>query len=294
MDFKKLLEDKTNRDWVTDIDQVNENAKKYEVNEFTTIAFNFTRAHNGLKRTMGHMLMGPTGKGKSTVTRSIIIQAARQHRVLIYSTEESFEDTNYNYGQMGFTDIHAKNLFFMHEDDCVDPIAEIYKSAIENSVDFIFFDNVTTSRFYDPVQPLEKSDFFRGLKKIGKDLNTVMFYVAHTDANTRSGQQKLIDNNDVRGYKLISNMCEYTYSVEMYEVTLDRIVYEGKGFTKPKNIKVDEKIAFLRILKTRYGVENTIFKLSYDSKSRSYLSDTAVPFDDFNTAFKSQNRLGMK
>lgn len=80
------------------------------------IEFNFIRDHYGLKRGKAHMLLGSSGRGKSTLSRSILFQLASKKKVLLCSSEETMHDTKMLFVKSRFTNKLIDNIKFLHEE----------------------------------------------------------------------------------------------------------------------------------------------------------------------------------
>ena len=263
--------------------EAREITKKYEINFFPEINFEFIKSHRGFKKGKKHLLLGTTGKGKSTVTRSIIRRAiAGGKKVLLYSTEEKREDYIYFFSKQEISENEMGNLLILHEEDChQDPLDAISRMCIEESCDLIVFDNITTSMHY--TGKLEDAkNFTMKLSETIDALDRPLFLIAHTDAKTRDDQQVLITANDVRGFKLLPNMCEVIYA--FYSI---RSVVDVNG---EEQDRVDN---FINLVKSRFISDSKFFRLTYDPKQIAYSDDYIVTEKNF-TRFKKIAAMSMK
>jgi len=114
--------------------------------------FNFLKCHKGLRPGQMHVLIGTSGSGKSTVVRKIILDSAKEHKVLLWLSEESRQDFIAALSKNFPKPDVAKNIKIISEFDVCknhnashEQIFTEYEKcvkAINPSV--VFFDNITT------------------------------------------------------------------------------------------------------------------------------------------------------
>ena len=138
------------------------------------------------------------------------------------------------------------------------------------NIDLVICDNITTSNeLYQDVSVGTQSKTTTWFKKLTKI--TTVFVIAHT--NTSDFNTRLLDENDVRGGKTISNISQFLYVLQP--------------------ISVNESLFQFILIKKHRGqkVENKFFRLSYDKITMSFAKDYSVTFDELKDIFKLRNRL---
>lgn len=161
--------------------------------ELPETRFSFINDHKGLRPGKRHVLLGTTGTGKSTLTRSLVLDLALKTKVVLYSTEETLEDTKTMFAMRNVSDEILKNIEFIFEGDIQqqmkasglsDSLVEwkrLMAIKILNSKSHVlFFDNITTSSFYDGVQYQQSISFLETINELIAEVNCAFFVVAHT------------------------------------------------------------------------------------------------------------------
>ena len=268
-------------------------AKQKMVESLTTYffpksKFEFVNSSYSFRPKEWHLLLGSQGKGKSTLSRSLLFELAQNGvKVLYYSTEE----TEHQFKTMCYLaqlqDAHLENIYFVHDKDMFTKagddlelwetffVAELVRSGAQ----IVFFDNITTSRFYGNKHVEEQGKFADQLKEICQRGERPFFIVAHTKKGVMDSSSQEITGQDIRGNANVSNMSENLLVFRMIKETTP----EGKF----------RRHAFIYIDKGRFNKGmGRHFKLMYDMESRTYVGDTAIDFNKVKEAFQRQEKLG--
>lgn len=252
--------------------------------------FNFLNDHFGLRKQCIHLLMGTSGQGKTTLSRSVIYDVAKNYKVFNYCSEETLEQTKTMFALRGTENEVLKNILFYHEStastdskDNIDEWLRILEVKIMNSkTKIFFFDNITTSKFYDPMKPDVQSKVVDGLMKILKSCDVPGFFVAHTANGVKDDQQALFSTSDIRGGKAITNRAEFVYAYQKFTGAAS-----SSGETSPT-------YGTIRNLKARnYDVGHT-YLLSYDFNKREYTGDIKIPNTRFKEIYDARFKLSGK
>lgn len=249
---------------------------------FPQTRFNFIQNHNGFRPSCLHVLLGTTGAGKTTLTRTILQDICKDKKVLWYSTEETHEQFQAQNAYSGFVDY--ENIRFFSEHDVIerlnndtsnlDGFIKQFEWAIaEHAPDIIFFDNITTSVFYD--QNPKAKDLTLQLRSLIRRYNFPMFLVAHTGSHIKENQW--FSAADIRGVRNIAVTAEYLYCLMRFRA-------EREGQVK--------LWSFVHVDKSRlHGGGKEVYRLAYDQTSRTIISDTQMSYDAFREFVKGHSKL---
>lgn len=243
--------------------------------------FNFLNAHNGFRKGNIHTFIGTSHGGKSTLIRSIIIDIlcnTSKPKILLWLSEESRLEFLTEFTRGGFRDYEDNQLFIYSEMDdqssqsgrVLSSIARIIK---ENKIDIVLYDNITTGELYMDKQAREQSLAVKSIKRMALNLNIPMIIVAHTGSNINDNNKHLIDMNDIRGSRTLTNVSQFFYIMQA--------------------IKIGEIIcSTIRVVKHRgQEIENSIFRLKYAGSRRIYAADVPIIFADFKELYKKRDVL---
>jgi len=250
-----------------------------ETNFLGDTRFKFINNHKGLRPGMMHVLLGTTGSGKTTLSRSILADLSKTNKVLVYSSEETLKQFQ---TQSGYADkINLKNIYFLHEKDVLsehnndvssgDPLIKTLEWAIEShNPKIVFIDNITTSLFYD--QNKNAIRVTSQLRDLMQKTNTAFFVIAHTASPIRDGCW--FGANDMRGFRTIANLSEYLYCL-----------------FRTRTIVLGHEIAstFVHVDKSRMhsGVKE-FYRLTYEIKEREYSCDDPANYKAVHEMLKGK------
>jgi ABC-type iron transport system FetAB ATPase subunit len=238
----------------------------------------FLNAHNGLRRGSLHMVIGTTGGGKSTLTRTllrdIIFNKDNKCQVGLWLSEETLDDYKKQlaYGVPSHERLLSTEAISELESTNVSKFSFIEWLEMTKP-DICIFDNITTSKLYMDKRPAEQAELATQIKNITKKLNIAMVLIAHTDANVTDSQRGLINLNQIRGSKSICNLVEFAYILQRFEI--------GQAY-----------FPTVRVVKSRsQELLHSLYHLKYDPRLRAFSGDSALDFEQFKEAYGKRNRL---
>tara|TARA_Y100001937_G_scaffold13127_1_gene17141 strand:+ start:6908 stop:7756 length:849 start_codon:yes stop_codon:yes gene_type:complete len=250
--------------------------------------FAFLRAHNGLRKGNLHVMMGSSHSGKSTLVRSLLLDALDNNpdkTVLLFLSEESTDDFLKEFAETGLRD--EKMLQRLHVISALDgkniSLYELKFMIKEIEPDLFFFDNLTTSDLYADCTPKEQTRLCNELKNLAKEIMIPFFLIVHTGKEIMDNMTRLIEMNDVRGSKSIVNIAEFFYIAQSFHTS------EIQRYSRKEVSRIDPTIC----IKKHRGenVTERLFYMNYCHKKRIYVSDKELEFSAFKEMFKNRNRL---
>jgi len=266
--------------WASKIELDKQDIIKYKVENNKTYYFTglkFLNCHRGIRPNKMHLLMAPTHAGKSTLTRSIItdfVYRNKGKKVMLVLSEETKQEFEAELSNAVDGDEILQNIQVFSEQSWHNETPNGIMKFISDFVDqyrhdLLFIDNITTSKIYNDRTVKEQSEVSTWLKIMTK--KTAVFVIAHTlgsDFNNR-----LLDENDIRGSKTITNLTEFLYILQP--------VYVG-----------DRIFQFINIKKHRsQDVKSKFFQLVYNPTLKVFDQDREIDFDSLASIFKQRNQL---
>lgn len=262
----------------------NDEHKKYKSkNQSVEIktTLNFLKQHNGLRKNKMGLFLAPTGVGKSTMVRTMardFIVSNPDKKLFLWLTEETSEEFRSEFSFCIPEIEQAKNITIFSEADNYkleeSVIFEMLELMLnEEPHDLILIDNLTTSKIYQSKKPADQSDIAIKLKGYLAQYSVSLFIIAHTGADVRSNQTRLIDENDVKGSKYITTITEFLYILQ--PVYVNNEIFQFVSIKKHRGQQCDQKLFFLK----------------YDKILKSFSSDQPRNFEDFKELFKDRNQL---
>lgn len=240
----------------------------------------FLSAHNGLREAAQHLALGLSGGGKSTFFRTLMIDYQNNKgagdKAGIWYSEEGENDFEVQFAKTSLAESFflKKEINFYSEIDSWESKEKDFQKLelLFQQSDIIFFDNITTSSFYDGSYQ-EQIRFVKRLKSLVKKYEKPLVIFAHTDGKIKEGHKTLIEQNDIRGPKTVCNQSEFVYILQQFHTGA-------------------EIASTLRIVKHReQEVKNKIYSLIYDPKASVYGASTRLLFSQFKAIFDLRNRL---
>lgn len=248
--------------------------------------FKFLNEHRGHRPGNIHLYLGTTGGGKSTLMRTLFIDVMESlregKRILVWLTEETRKDFLTEIYATGYGDEDKLSRVTVISEQEMPPICENDQSMTElllaseikhEDNEIVFFDNLTTSDFYEGKRPAEQSEFAKKLKKWTQDANVPIVLIAHTNAETSDNSKGLIMPNHIRGSKSICNIAQFLYVMQRFKI--GEVFYPTIRIEKHRGQKIDK----------------SLYMLTYHKGSNLYCTDKWMPFKDFEKIYKERNKL---
>lgn len=241
-------------------------------------AFGFLNSHNGFRRGAIHLVIGNTSGGKSTLIRSLvrdlILHPKNKIHLGIWLSEESINEYKAMLSKgMPSTEELLRSEAFSEMDEMGATSETLFKWLEMIRPDVLIYDNITTSRFYLDKKPEVQASFVLRLKEATKRLGMATILVAHTDSSVNQSHKGFIELNMVRGSKQISNMAEFAYILQRFQIK-------------------QEFFATIRTVKHRsQDLVHDLYSLIYDKRWASYIGDKDIDHDKFKEAYERRNKL---
>jgi hypothetical protein len=258
-----------------------------EVNLFDFIPFNFINDHKGFKAGKTHVLMGETGKGKSTIVRALITATAKNCKTFLYATEESSEDWKVEFTTNNVSKSIMQKIVFLHEDEILDLgaiepeefVEILVKKFIESQCGIMFFDNLTMSAFYDGHAPAKQAKIFRLLKSAFLKIKRPVVFIAHTNSQVNTSIGRMFEPYDIAGSKAPAKGAQFFYIIY-------RVNYYDSQTGK------DGIAVFIRVCKARgHKNQDKIYQLTYDALQQKYTGDKLIDFESFKACYDMRHKL---
>jgi KaiC/GvpD/RAD55 family RecA-like ATPase len=237
--------------------------------------------HNGLRRNKVHLLIAPTGVGKSTFVRTLTIDFIENNpdmKVLLWLTEETQEDFEDEFSY-GLTDkvieasenLHVVSEQSLGEDDTKEDVRKNIEEIIEyENYDLVILDNLTTSKLYTGVTATDQEKAALWLKGLCKR-DLALFVIAHAGAGAYDG--KLIDETDIRGNKTLPNLVEFLYILQPFHL--------------------GNRLFQFLITKKHRGqpIHSKYIGIKYDKETNTFKESDYVDFNSLKEIFNKRNKL---
>ena len=239
----------------------------------------FLNSHNGLRKNKTHLFIAPTGVGKSTFVRTLVrdvIFNNKDSRVFVWLTEETVDEfkSQLSYGLPSHEILNNIEIASEQESELEENTLKIWlEDYISMSEpDVVICDNITTSKLYAEKKVSEQSKIAHWFKRLA-GYGNALFLIAHTGAEVRENQSRLIDENDIRGSKAITTLVEFLYILQ--PIWVNQTLYQ-----------------FLKIKKHRgQDLMHGLYRLNYKKDIKAFENDISVDFEKFADTFKLRNKL---
>lgn len=238
----------------------------------------FINSTNGFRRGNMHLFIAGSGQGKSTLVRTIlrdlVFDKENNPIICVWLSEETIQEYRSMFSAGVPSDEKLLCTNAQSEQDKQD-INEMYFFEWIDMLrpDVLIYDNITTSKFYEGHTPKDQARFASKLKHALKKNNCVGVIMAHADSQQSNQKGGLLDMNNIRGAKTIVNLTEFAYMFQTF--------------------KADKRVhSILRIAKSRsQEIVHDTYLLNYNPLTKSYPTDTAIPFSQFKEAYEKRNKL---
>lgn len=242
--------------------------------------FKFLSSHNGIRPGKIHVLLGVASGGKSTVTRSVQIDALEHYefnrgKCLCWLSEESTDDFKTQLAYTGYHSDRLKELFLFSELETPQKseVRYLIELILSGKFELIFLDNITTSKLYAGLEPTKQQQVILDIKAACAKTDTAIFIVAHTSTEITANINRLITMNDVRGSRAIVNLAEFWYTLQNFQC--GRSIFPTIKQEKSRGQDTDCKLYFLQ----------------YIPRAKIYAQDKQLDFEDFKHAYTNRNKL---
>lgn len=267
----------------SDLDRRGELNKTFFVNKCN---MGFVDDHYGLRPGCLHTLLGSTGRGKSTLTQSLILEWGKKEKILLYLTEESVDRIELKFFEKDPEASYlSSKLHITHERDLLKEIdSKDYRAfclALEEKLKkskakILIIDNLTTSQFYES-KFHNVTGLLSKLRDIADNYQIPIFLICHTKKGVNETTKGLMLPDDVRGSASLAMTSDYFYTFYRLRITSEF------GITK--------ECTFVYVNKCRdHNTQDYIYRLDYDVNRKRYTKDSLVNFKVFKDAIKERDR----
>jgi hypothetical protein len=275
--------------WQLGFDPEELEKRKLEKNSFKLpqTGLRFVDDHFGPRPGCIHALMGSTGRGKSTLLQSLILEWGKRCNILLYLTEESVDriESKLFEKEAGASYLTTR-LHIAHERDVLkkvsafshrDFLLQIEDRIKETEAKILIIDNLTTSEFYEgKFQSIMA--IISGLRDLAEKYSLPVFVICHTKKGVNETTKGLMLPDDVRGSAMLANMADYFYTFYRVRSTSEfGQVREG---------------AFIYVNKSRdHDNQDSFYRLEYNINSKRYIKDELVNFNTFKDFMRERDKM---
>lgn len=239
-------------------------------------------AHNGYRRGEIHTIVGPRGGGKSSLTKTIVLDFLTQNKKVFLWLSEELPETylvsiyellskKFNNNQEKIKEIF-NNLQVISELRQEESYKTYFVKSLEYDLecfgaDVLIYDNYTTGKFAS-MQYEQQTKLLSIFMENLKTKNIPIILVFHSDKNTNPNERPMTSEN-VKGFSRPVDIGSYNYVLQ--PVTVDSI-----------------RVNFLIVEKARYHSEanRTYWELKYNSNLGIFEKSAKISYADYMMAFK--------
>ncbi len=246
----------------------------------------FIDDHFGFRPGCFHTLMGSTGRGKSTLIQSLILELGKKTKMLLYLSEESIDRIELRlFEKEPDAEYLSPKLIVTHEREFLKEMGPadintfchlLDAKIVWSEAKILIIDNLTTSQFYEfnfnNVMPL-----LAGLRSLAEKHKIAIIMVCHTKKGVNETTKGLMLPDDVRGSAILANTSDYFYTFYRFRSTSDL------GMVRDS--------AFIYINKCRdHDIQDSVYRLDYDVNKKRYIKDTRINFNSFREVMRDRDR----
>lgn len=238
--------------------------------------------HNGYRKGEIHTIVGPRGGGKSSLTKTIILDFLTQNKKVFLWLSEELPETYlisiYNLLRKKFNNDQDKiremlaNLKIITELRLEESYNASFMKSLEYDLedfgaDALIYDNYTTGKF-SAMQYDKQTKLLSIFMETLKTKNIPIILVFHSDKNTNPNDRPMTSEN-VKGFSRPVDIGSYNYVLQPVTV---------------ENIRVN----FLIVEKARYhsGANRTYWELKFNSNLEIYEKSSKISYAEYMLAFK--------
>lgn len=263
-----------------DIEKRKEIKRDREVTTYNS-GFDFLKNLNGWRKGEVHVVLGDKGDGKSTFSRSILLDLLKNgHRPLIYLSEDDAEEY--------ITDILGVNsrayddqvavigelnqlAHLKTSEEPIDTLIKTFVIYLETAIklhkpDFLVIDNISTSVVFDENDKKAVLRFYNYLHRIATFYDMPVLFFSHVKSDLKKMPYKV---NDIRGNKSLINMTENTASI--YKVMRK----------DPDTGDYEIRSCFHWIVCRKQKCSNFKYGLFFDFDTQQFMGDYKMAEDEF-------------
>lgn len=250
--------------------------------------FNFIDEHFGLRPSNVHVLLSGTSAGKTSLARSLVTNLSKTNKVLWYASEETVDAWKLRFPDNNRPNI--ENVKFIAESDLrpmiksgvvKDPLVFLEMQIESFGATVLFFDNITTSTFYNDKKINDQSNFLMQIKEITVRQNIAMFLIAHLSSNHDAS--RMFTSENVRGNRSLSNIAEYWYNLHRLRLPIG---------DRPDD---NTQISILHVEKSRWhDNSDTAYQLTFSKRLSMYTHDAPISWGGVKDLFGKNLTIGKK
>ncbi len=263
-----------------------ERSAKNKTFELPECGLRFIDDHYGLRPGCIHTLLGSTGRGKSTLIQSLILEWGKKEKILLYLSEESVDRIELKFFEKEpEAEYLSPKLYMAHERDMLKLVQpsnyigfcnELKKKLEFSKAKILIIDNLTTSQYYEfkfqNVMPL-----LSGLRAIADEYQIPIFLVCHTKKGVSESSKGFISSDDVRGSASLPMTSDYFYTFYRIRTTTEM------GTTRESS--------FIYVNKCRdHDIQDIVYRLDYDVNKKRYVKDSQVNFKVFRESIRERDK----
>jgi len=259
-----------------------------ETFHFPKSRFAFLNDHFGLRKKHIHVLAAEPGGGKSTLVRAII-EDMENVPILFVGTEEDRQQQEIKFLKTGKREGDLSRIRFVNEREifsCQDPrpadvkeyIRLLFVEVASSGAKIVFFDNLTTSKFFKAQRIENQELFMEEFKNFAQILEVCVFFIIHIKRDKFS--KGIPSMNEIRGGQTVTMRAENLYVVGKIKIPSTGTLYD------------DELKFFVIVEKDRHG-ENTgkMYMLDYHTETASVVSDVKVNWNKFKELYDKRAKI---
>lgn len=265
--------------------------KDLQTNYTPEFKYGFVQDLNGFRKKDNHVIMSPVGRGKSTFSRTIINTACEAKKTVILILSE---DRVKEYMALANLPYELRDkLFVISEKDQLKSLVKRDDVSLKSKVDmlgayiltlikkmeiqpdYIIFDNIHTSAFYDELSKLDIMHFFDTFEEISERNNCATIFFAHVATQFRDSIPYVPEH--VRGNKAINVKAHHIGALYMSPIV--------DGLENHKR-----RSCFHWVKSRTQNVTGNMYALNYNPTTKIYEQDKKIEYNTFRKFWMENKR----